>query len=658
MGATVAVAIVGVLVTFWMNLRMQEMRMQRAENIGAALKVIGEGVQSFVVQHQGEIYEALTSNPAKQPSIDNAGKLGKIQLGRARDAGGEVLGIRVGAAPPVAVTAAQIVQIMNLPGVGDKPPSLPDAKYVIRIFADKKNIGAVVYLDRTIKRTYNSEPDWDMLMTAIRKIGVHGGFSRKDARQTFTFPLTPANDANPVIPISNPTREPGLLAVRAGYTLGPMSSYLRRDGTQAMTGNLNMATKEIVGLQGIEGHEGKLTIRDELVASKSVASMENITAGEDATRLLTDTVRSTDERKEGHIAAQGWVIAGKGIAAGRARIGQSANEKSDDNSALFVDGLTTTTSLVATDTIKGTAISGESVNATGELSGATVNSRGTVWAKGDFISKGGAFRMEDFRAEVNTPCDSTTGAIAVNNAGQVVSCQSGRWQISLKEVEKIVERQVPVPVPVTALIYREWSIGEFPKEVDEYSFRGAMACRVKLRSKHSMQAIRRYLELTFPTASTPWYRLRIPDNERDQVSDIKVGCFALDAHLHAVSLSRHDSLQYLTPTIDAKLDGERAREMVPANPPTIEKLDAWRVEQTTCPFFVWDHTWLKGVDLGHWDQCYRLARLDNSSCLHGAQDASHPYVDVDAPFDADGRPKWRINTKRMYPGVMCVNFRS
>lgn len=652
MGATVAVAIVGVLVTFWLNMRMQEMRMQRAENIGAALKVIGEGVQSFVVQHQGEIYEALTSDPARSPSIDNAGKLGKIQLGLARDAGGEVLGISVGAAPPVAVTAAQIIQIMNLPGVGDKPPSLPEANYVIRIFADKKNIGAVVYLDRTIRRTYDSQPDWDVLMTAIRKIGVHGGFSKNDDRQTFTFPLTPANDANPVIPISNPARQPGLLAVRAGYTLGPMSSYLRRDGTQAMTGNLNMATKEIVGLQGIEGHEGKLTIRDELVASKSVASMENITAGEDAKRLLTDSAHSTDRPKGGHIVAQGWVIAGKGIAAGRARIGPSANDKSDDNSALFVVGLTTTTSLVATDNI-----SGKSVNAIDELSGATVKSRGTVRAEGDFISKGGAFRMKDFRAEANTPCDPTTGAIAVNKAGQVVSCQSGTWQISLKEVEKIVERQVPVPVPVTALVYREWSIGELPEEVDEYSFRGAMACRVALRNKHSMQAIKRYLELTFPTSSAPWYRLRIPDDERDKVTDIKVGCFAVDERLHAVRYSKAGHFMNIPPTIDAKLDGARAREMVPANPPTIETLDAKRAD-TYCPSAPWDHSWKYGVDLGHWDQCYRLARLDSYSCLYSASSsASFPYVDTNAPFDADGRPRWLINTKRVFAGVMCVNFR-
>ncbi|EON11829.1 hypothetical protein [Pandoraea sp. SD6-2] len=53
--AAVAVAVVGMLITFRGVQQRRQMRIERAERIGESLKAIGDAVETFTVKHHGEI---------------------------------------------------------------------------------------------------------------------------------------------------------------------------------------------------------------------------------------------------------------------------------------------------------------------------------------------------------------------------------------------------------------------------------------------------------------------------------------------------------------------------------------------------------------------------------------------------------------------------
>ncbi|WP_141118794.1 hypothetical protein [Pandoraea sp. PE-S2R-1] len=324
-GATIAVAIVGMLLTLWMNQTMQEMRIKRAENIGASLQVIGEGVQSFIVKHHGEIGKAFDGT-APVPLEDIKGL--SVDVQSEPDAGsGRILRLRIGAANPAEPTAADIIRIMKLPGVGDKPPMLANADYVIRIFrrTGERDIHAIIFINRPLRRTYGTDTDWNMMSTAVRQIGVHGGFSKPESPDRFTFPLTPSSDTNTPNDLPNPTPGAGLLAIRAGYLLSPLNSFLRRDGSQAMQGDLQMGGKEIVGIKAITGEGRRLTVKGQLTSEEQIVAQQgmeasggNVLVGPTAQQLLTNRLAAeADAGASGHLATQGWAIAGKGIASGK-----------------------------------------------------------------------------------------------------------------------------------------------------------------------------------------------------------------------------------------------------------------------------------------------------------------------------------------------------
>ncbi|VVD61330.1 hypothetical protein PIN31115_00110 [Pandoraea iniqua] len=291
-GATIAVAIVGMLLTLWMNQTMQEMRIQRAENIGASLQVVGEGVQSFIVKHHGEIGKAFDGT-APVPLTDT-GSL-RVEVRSEPDvSAGRFLRLRIGTANLAPPTAADIIRIMKLPGVGDKPPMLANADYVIKIFrrTGEQNIHAIIFINRTLQRTYGTDTDWNMMSTAVRKIGVHGGFSKPESPDRFTFPLTPSSDTNTPNDLPNPTPGAGLLAIRAGYLLSPLNSFLRRDGSQAMQGNLQMEGKEIVGIKAMTGEGRQLTVKGQLTSEEQIVAQQGIEASGDIESLNGNVIAS------------------------------------------------------------------------------------------------------------------------------------------------------------------------------------------------------------------------------------------------------------------------------------------------------------------------------------------------------------------------------
>ncbi|VVE53926.1 hypothetical protein PIN31009_04848 [Pandoraea iniqua] len=358
-GATIAVAIVGMLLTLWMNQTMQEMRIQRAENIGASLQVVGEGVQSFIVKHHGEIGKAFDGT-APVPLTDT-GNLNVNVQSEPDVSAGRILRLRIGTGNLAPPTAADIIRIMKLPGVGDKPPMLANADYVIKIFrrTGEQNIHAIIFINRTLKRTYGTDTDWNMMSTAVRKIGVHGGFSKPESPDRFTFPLTPSSDTNTPNDLPNPAPGAGLLAIRAGYLLSPLSSFLRRDGSQAMQGNLQMGGNSIVKVKEISGDGNTLTVKGQLVSTEAVEARKgvnvttgNVLVGASAGNELAELLkREKDPGTSGHIATSGWAIAGKGIASGSdvvaaGKVRATGDIESTDGNVIAAGSVTAGTRLI------------------------------------------------------------------------------------------------------------------------------------------------------------------------------------------------------------------------------------------------------------------------------------------------------------------------
>ncbi|MFJ2995253.1 hypothetical protein [Pandoraea sp. NPDC087047] len=324
-GATIAVAVVGILITFGLQQYVQSLRNQKAEVVGEALKLIGEGTQSFMVKHHAAIRKAFEDGNAVR--LTDAGELQPYGVEVIRSGADPLsLQLRVGARARH-ITADDIIKIMKLPGVGASPPTMPGASYVVSITREKHardaSIHALVYIDQPLKRTYSAHADMNMLTTAIRKIGVHGGFSSDATPAYITFPQTPAGETDTPNRLANPdaNRTPGLLAVRAGYPLGPMSSYLRRDGSDVMTGNLRMGKNDLVSAGNIlAGQSQEMTddvrrqpTKGYVAAEKGIWSYGNLWAKGD---IYNDdgnlTIAGTAESKKGNVAASGFVHIGEG----------------------------------------------------------------------------------------------------------------------------------------------------------------------------------------------------------------------------------------------------------------------------------------------------------------------------------------------------------
>lgn len=63
--AAIAVAVLGVMISFWGVHQARQMRTEKAERMGEALKLMGDKVQSFVVEHHNAIVALL--GPSAKP---------------------------------------------------------------------------------------------------------------------------------------------------------------------------------------------------------------------------------------------------------------------------------------------------------------------------------------------------------------------------------------------------------------------------------------------------------------------------------------------------------------------------------------------------------------------------------------------------------------
>lgn len=285
--AAVAVGVVGMLITFWGVQQSRQMRIERAERIGESLKAIGDAVETFTVKHHGEI-EKLLSGATPRFS-----------------AGGETFTIK-GTPGPGALTeiadlnAARVINALTLPGIGTTPPR-GVGEYAMRVYricdagsTSSCRIETLTYLTEPIRKLYSSEPDLSLAVVAAKKMGVYGGLSTADNAREFRF----VEQIDGALPVENPLGRPGLIAMRGGAQTKDLSNVVTRDGSRAMTGDLNFmdpSTSQkhsIVGVHNIKA-EGALDVGQLNIADKAVAKEM------DATRLSTSSLTTTGPSRFG-----------------------------------------------------------------------------------------------------------------------------------------------------------------------------------------------------------------------------------------------------------------------------------------------------------------------------------------------------------------------
>ncbi|WP_242560467.1 MULTISPECIES: hypothetical protein [Pandoraea] len=251
--AAIAVAVVGALITFWGVQQARQMRIERAERIGESLKAIGNAVETFTVKHHGEIDKLLSGKGGDALQINGVEFRRKVLPDNS---------VRL-----ENLNATTLIQALRLPGVSDKPPP-GVGQYEIHVdrvceVKDACRIETLTFLTEPIRQTYSSDADINMSSIAARKIGTYGGLSTSGNPGQIRF----IDQAEGVLPIVNPKAGvAGLLAMRGGSQTKDLNNTVSRDGSRAMSGDLNFADAEakdasndpirhnIAGVGNIEGN--------------------------------------------------------------------------------------------------------------------------------------------------------------------------------------------------------------------------------------------------------------------------------------------------------------------------------------------------------------------------------------------------------------------
>ncbi|WP_130027534.1 hypothetical protein [Pandoraea sp. XY-2] len=387
--AAIAVAVTGMLITFWGVNYTRQLRVERAERIGESLKIMGDATQSFAVTYHDRLNKLFENDVPF--TIDG------VQF------------TREGTAPRVVsnLTAESLIKVMNVRGVASKPPN-GMGEYAIRVYEDcvdkKCDIKTLVYLTQPIKRAYSDAPDYDAATTAMRKIGALGGMSLQDAPDQFRF-IESDGSARTVM---NPTAQPGLLAVRGGHQTSAMDTLLSLDGRKSMTGNLNLEDKNgagkngpthhnIVGAGNIEG-KGNLRMTSLEVSSARIAGTLDLSKG---------TPNNGQNNGNNIIGARDITGSGtlsmRGVEADSVKVGSTLSLNANDITGARTVGAKT----VDATNVDATNVDATRVNAKRVESGALKSTEGVV-ELGTSISGGSCTGM----------------GIGVDAQGRVMSCQA------------------------------------------------------------------------------------------------------------------------------------------------------------------------------------------------------------------------------------------
>lgn len=408
--AAIAVAVTGMLITFWGVNYTRQLRVERAERIGESLKIMGDATQSFAVKYHDRLNKLFEKNESFV--IDG------VQF------------TVTGTAPRVVgnLTAENLIKVMNVRGAASKPPN-GMGEYAIRVYEDcvdnQCDIKTLVYLTQPIKRAYSDAPDYDAAATAMRKIGALGGMSRQNAPDHFRFLDNDGSESK----VMNPAAQPGLIAVRGGHQTSAMDTLLSLDGRKSMTGNLNLADKsrgakgpvthhDIVGAGNIEG-AGTLKMASLDVGAASIQGTLNMESSRNNRRVNNNIVNAGNIEGTGKLTMTGLQVENATVGALRATEGAtfSGNLDLEDN-----------------DIDRANSVKAKSVRATNVESRSLKSTSGVV-ELGDAVVEG-------------TQCD--VWGLGRDGAGRILSCQqdkdtSWKWKLSMQSAP-VTKDNVPQPV--------------------------------------------------------------------------------------------------------------------------------------------------------------------------------------------------------------------
>ncbi|WP_150668914.1 hypothetical protein [Pandoraea anhela] len=281
------------LISFWGLNYSRQLRIEKAERIGEALKVMGDKVQGFVVEHHDKI-EAVLASPSKTFDV------GDVTFGAATDVHGN---------PYVTnLSAGTLIKATGASGIGEHPPGNV-GDYRIHVYrscnADKSicNVETLTYIDKAILKRYSADADMDAAAIAARKIGALGGISSLDGNHDFRFMDSSGN----LGAVANPSQKEGLVAVRGGYATSALDVYVRRDGSRSMTGALNMEHVD---------DKGKRTRHDivgagDIKASNVIASERVETGALKAKEISGTNLTVTNSLRAGAATLSGTLDMGK-----------------------------------------------------------------------------------------------------------------------------------------------------------------------------------------------------------------------------------------------------------------------------------------------------------------------------------------------------------
>lgn len=426
--AAVAVAVVGLLISFWGINQSRHMRIEKAERVGEALKAVGGRVESFVVAHHHEI-DALLRDSKRTFEVNG------VTFVQKSDALGRFVGN---------LDATTLIKVTGAVGMGTTPPGNV-GEYAIRVYpaCDAKgtcNVETLTYISKPMLKRYSAEPDIDAAVIAARKIGALGGVSSDEGKKEFRF-LDSGGSTGCVF---NPVGAAGLVAIRGGYATSAQSVFVRRDGSK-MKGPLDFEERD---------KNDKTITRHNIVGVGEVKANTIVADGKVKAKQIEIT-GSANIKGELDLSDQGTnhsIVGAKDITGtGTLQVGQA--------------NVTGTANVGSLHASKGATLGGAL-----KMQGKNIDEAGDVSAKNllteSFSAESGVVQLKKGKM-AGTTCD--VWGLTRDDDGKLLSCQRSSpgsnywvWKLastpgSVKEVPKEIIKEIEKAI----LVDQQWRVSRF-----------------------------------------------------------------------------------------------------------------------------------------------------------------------------------------------------
>lgn len=209
----------------------------QSEALGEQIKKIGDAANLYIVNH----YQELST---LQNASGNAGDIGPRTC--------------ISSNQTCSITIQTLINDGLLPSTY-KPSNIFQANYNISLKRSGNspyyNISGLVITDRPLIAGNSNTIRYDMLGKAMQKAGIDSGMTRTTNSIMEGFKGQWQNTKTEYSTINRQ----GLLGYQIGFNSSYYFTFLRRDGTLPMTGNLNMGYQDIDNAKDING-SGNLTM--------------------------------------------------------------------------------------------------------------------------------------------------------------------------------------------------------------------------------------------------------------------------------------------------------------------------------------------------------------------------------------------------------------